>query len=179
VVSVASAVRAAPYQDAQNAQRDTHSRIKNIHLSRSQGGRTVQPVSLPRAPSPRSPVRLRSRRVPPAPLVDPPRPRDPAPVPLQNLACAVDLRVRERSGSGMIVGRVLPTPLSDHGLLVSVAGDPCVPQVRGRCRATGVAARGLGLASPRQPATPLVARSSGSVRVGPAASATAADAQAG
>jgi hypothetical protein len=41
----------------------------------------------------------------------------------------------------MIVGRVLPTPLSDHGVLVSVAGDPGVPQVRGRCRATGVALR--------------------------------------
>jgi putative transposase len=66
----------------------------------------------------------------------------------------------------MIVGRVLPTPLSDHGVLVPVAGDPCVPQVRGRCRAAGVAARGRGLASPSQPATPLVARSSGSVRVG-------------
>jgi hypothetical protein len=90
-----------------------------------------------------------------------------------------DLRVRERSGSGMIVGRVLPTPLSDHGVLVPVAGDPCVPQVRGRCRAAGVAARGRGLASPRQPATPLVARSSGSLRVGPAAAATAADAPAG
>src|SRR5262245_6970292 len=48
-------------------------------------------------------------------------------VPLQNLACAVDLRVRERSGSVMIVDRVLPTPLSDHGVLVPMAGNPGVP----------------------------------------------------
>src|ERR671916_2445190 len=78
----------------------------------------------------------------------------------------------------MIVGRVFSTPLPDHGVLVPVAGGPCVQQVRGRCRAAGVAARGRGLASPGQPATPLVARSSGSVRVGPAAAATAADAPA-
>src|ERR687893_54962 len=78
----------------------------------------------------------------------------------------------------MIVGRVFSTPLPDHGVLVPVAGDPCVQQVRDRCRAAGVAARGRGLASPSQPATPLMAGSSGSVRVGSAAAETAADAPA-
>ncbi len=41
----------------------------------------------------------------------------------------------------MIVGRVFSTPISDHCVLVPVAGGPCVQQIRGRCRAAGVAAR--------------------------------------
>ena len=64
----------------------------------------------------------------------------PRPVPLQNLANVVDLQVSERSGPGMIVGRVFPTPLPDHGVPVSVAGGPGVQQVRSRYRAAGVAA---------------------------------------
>ncbi len=60
----------------------------------------------------------------------------------------------------MILGRVFPTPLFDHGVRVPVAGGPGVQQVRSRCRAAGIAARSRGLASPRQPATPLVAGSS-------------------
>jgi hypothetical protein len=51
-------------------------------------------------------------------------------VPLQNLVRAVDLQVKERSESGMIVGRVFPTSLSDHGVRVPVAGGPGVQQVR-------------------------------------------------
>jgi hypothetical protein len=101
------------------------------------------------------------------------------PVPLQNLRTPVDLRLGGRWGSGMIVGRVFPTPLSDHGVRVPVAGGPGVHQVRGRCRVAGIAARSRSLASPSQPATPLVAGSSGSLRVGPAAAATAADAPTG
>src|ERR671917_761195 len=78
----------------------------------------------------------------------------------------------------MIIGRVFPTPLSDHGVLVLVVGGPGVQEIRDRCRAAGVAARGRGLASPSWPVTPLMARSSGFVRVGSAAAATAADAPA-
>lgn len=79
----------------------------------------------------------------------------------------------------MIVGRVFPTPLSDHGVRVPVAGGPGVQQVCSRCRVAGIAARSRSFASPSQPATPLVAGSSGSLRVGPAAAATAADAPTG
>jgi hypothetical protein len=57
------------------------------------------------------------------------------PVPLQNLASAVDLQVRERSGSGTIVGRVVSTPLSDRGVRVPVAGGCCVQRVRATAQA--------------------------------------------
>ena len=57
------------------------------------------------------------------------------PVPLHNLASAVDLQVRERSGSGTIVGRVVSTPLSDRGVRVPVAGGCCVQQVRATAQA--------------------------------------------
>src|SRR5205085_2928404 len=78
-----------------------------------------------------------------------------------------------------IVGRVFPTPLLDHSVPVPLAVGPGVQQVRSRYRAAGIAARGRGLASPSQPATPHVAGPRSPLRVGPAATATAADAPAG
>jgi hypothetical protein len=64
------------------------------------------------------------------------RKRPQLPVPLQNLVRAVDLQVKERSESDMIVGRVFATPLPDHGVLVPVAGGPGVQQVRSHWRNT-------------------------------------------
>ena len=66
------------------------------------------------------------------------------PVPLQNLANAVDLQVGERSGSDMIVDRVFPTSLPDHGVRVSVARGLGVQQIRSRYRVADVATRGRG-----------------------------------
>jgi hypothetical protein len=47
----------------------------------------------------------------------------------------------------MIVGRVFPTSLSDHGVSVPVTGDRCSQRVGGRCRIARITARGRGVAS--------------------------------
>jgi hypothetical protein len=76
----------------------------------------------------------------------------------------------------MIVDRVFPTPLLDHDVPVPLAGGPGEQQVRSRYRAADVAARSRSLTSPSQPATPHVAGPRSPLHIGPAATATAADA---
>src|SRR5918998_525535 len=72
----------------------------------------------------------------------------------------------------MIIDRVSSTPLSDHGVLVPVVGGPCPQPVDGCCRVADIAARSRGVASAGKLATTVVAGSSGSLRVGPAAATT-------
>src|SRR5918998_1054135 len=72
----------------------------------------------------------------------------------------------------MIIDRVSSTPLSDHGVLVPVVGGPCPQPVDGCCRVADIAARSRGVASAGEPATTVVAGSSGSLHVGPAAATT-------
>jgi hypothetical protein len=74
---------------------------------------------------------------------------------------------------------VFPAALSDHGVPVPVADDPCPQRVGDRHRAVDAAVGGHGIASPRGPATALMAGSSGSVRGDPAVAAPSAGAPAG